>query len=182
MAYYLGMLFVPIAAGVLLWSSTAKLVVPRTLAASLSEIGLGSAQRKQIPYAVAIYEMGSALLLLLVSTTAEPILRAFAAILMALLGFSIIVISVLARASDASRPCGCFGTASRRPMGLSSALFGLFFLATAMCLLFPATSRPDPILAYFGASAVALTTAVFGGRRLIADLMPLRPSIRWSPR
>ncbi len=160
-----------VAATILLYAASTKLVAPDALARVLHRLtnspALSSAATVRT---VGTIEAVVALLLLF-----EPS-RLPASALLVLLGLSFAALGTVGWVRKLDEPCGCFGAASQQPLGVRNVLLGLLFavvgaanLATADRLAGDNRAAP-PLLA-----AALLCLACLGtGRELLQK--PLEPS------
>lgn len=123
------------AAALLVRAGTAKAVAPALGAAAVGELLPGRRGRRPVPTALvralAAVEMAVALAL------AVPVLRGPAHLPVLLLGIVFTGAGILGMSRGSTRPCGCFGADSTRPLGVGNVLMGIAILADGVTALRP---------------------------------------------
>jgi hypothetical protein len=157
-----------LAAALLLNGGMAKLVSPAQLGRALGELlGRAGAPPRWVRGSAAV-ELAVAALLL-----AEPT-RSTGALLTAVLAacFAVLGVAGLARGSDT--PCGCFGQAGARPLGLINVLLGaalmLVYLLNAAASGVRLDGRHAPA-AVLAASTATVVLCFWLNRRLVRQLL-----------
>ena len=168
----LGALF----AGTLLCAGAAKLAVPAHLGRALGGL-LPAVRARAVPLVrlVATAEIATAVAL------SVPATRDVGATAAAALGAAFAIVGAVAAGRRTRSPCGCFGRAQGKPLGVRNVVFGLVVIAGAVLLLADGSggwSGQDalPVLA---AAAVTLLLAAWLYRDMIRDLC--RPVSRTRP-
>jgi hypothetical protein len=164
---YTALTLIVLASGVLLWSSVSKLAAPRVLAASLTELGIRPGLARPLPFAIAGYEATIVVAVLSGTADGSSSATALASALVGLLGAALLLVSVYARVTGATRPCGCFGGSSSKPLGYISACFGLYFATVAWLLPESSLGATRFVYVSFAVSAVALITGFVASRRTV---------------
>ena len=153
-----------VAASILLFASSAKLVSPDALSRSLLRLtGRPTMSSRQLVRAIGVIEAAIALGILI-----EP-LRLTASVLLALLGLAFIGLGIAGRVRQVDEPCGCFGTASQQPLGNQNIALGLLVGTVAVANLVTAHQLSEsartaaPILT----AALLCLTCIVTGRSVI---------------
>ncbi|HEY2241303.1 MAG TPA: MauE/DoxX family redox-associated membrane protein [Streptosporangiaceae bacterium] len=115
-----------VVAALLVRSSALKAVTPDVIADALAELSRG----RWRPSARAMRAVAGIELTAALAITA-PSLRVAAWVITGLLGISFVVLGTAGLLTGSTRPCGCFGAESERPLGVPSVLAGSAFLALA---------------------------------------------------
>lgn len=154
-------------AGLLLCAGTAKFAVPAHLARAINDL-VPSAGTRAVLLArlVAALEIGTALAL------SVPEMRIAGAAAAAVLGATFAAAGAVAAVRGVRAPCGCFGRAGDRPLGVRNVVFGLVLVALSALLL---RDRSGGWAAYqglpmTGTAAVAVVLAGWLYRDMIRDL------------
>jgi hypothetical protein len=163
-----------VAAAILLFAASAKLVAPAPLARALHRLTNSTLlSRPATARAIGGLEAAVALVLLI-----EPV-RLAGSVLLCLLGSSFAALGAVGRVRKADEPCGCFGMTSRQPMGIRNIVLGLLLvligainLATADRLT--GDTRAAPVL--LAAGLLCLTCAITGRGLLREPRALLEPS------
>jgi hypothetical protein len=158
-----------ILAGTLLCAGTAKLAVPAHLSRAIGElVPLVEARSVLLARLVAVVEIGVALAL------SVPAARDVGAAAAAALGCAFAVAGGVAATRGIGAPCGCFGRAGARPLGVRHLAFGLFVTVVSALLLRDGSGgwSAYPGLPMLGTTAVAVVLAGWVYRDLIKDLGP----------
>jgi hypothetical protein len=122
-----------VAASILFFASSAKLVAPQALSRSLLRLtGRPAMSSREVVRAIGVVEALIALGVLI-----EPI-RMTASVLLGLLGLSFIALGVAGRVGKVDEPCGCFGAASQQPLGNQNIALGLVVGIVGAANLVPA--------------------------------------------
>jgi hypothetical protein len=153
-------------AGILLCAGAAKMAVPVHLSRALTVLvaALGARARPLVRL-VAAAEIGTALAL------SVPVARDVGAVAAALLGVTFAVVGAVASVRRPGAPCGCFGRAQGRPLGLRNVAFGAVIVAMSGLLLRGSGEWADhPGLPALGAATVALLLTGWLYRDMIGDL------------
>lgn len=163
-------------AGILLCAGVAKLAVPAHSSRAIGElIPVARPRAVLIIRLVAATEIGAALAL------SVPAMRAVGAVAAAVLGAAFTAAGLAAAIRRIGSPCGCFGRAGNRPLGVRNVAFGLVLVA-ASALLFWDTSGGWAAyegLPMLGTAAVAVMFAGWVYRDMIKDL---GPQLGWPSR
>jgi len=135
-----------LAASILLRAAAAKLVVPTTAAAAVGEL-LRRPMATRFIRCVAITELITVLLF------AVPPLLGLAQVLVGLLGAMFVGVGLAGLLRHTTRPCGCFGAESKRPLGSLSIASGMFLVVVSTLVLY---ATP----AHYSTNAPAALTAL----------------------
>ncbi|HJQ03778.1 MAG TPA: MauE/DoxX family redox-associated membrane protein [Jatrophihabitans sp.] len=153
-----------VAASILLFASSAKLVSPDALSRSLLRLtGRSTMSSRQLVRAIGVIEAVIALGILV-----EP-LRMTASGLLGLLGLAFIVLGITGRIRKVDEPCGCFGAASQQPLGNQNVALGLLVGIVGVANLVTAQQLSDnartavPMLA----AALLCLACIFTGRSVL---------------
>lgn len=154
-----------VAAAVLLFAASAKLVAPDVLGRSLLRLTGRPALAGRGPVrAIGVLELVLALGLLV-----EPVRLAVSG-LVVLLGLIFIVAGIAARVRKVDEPCGCFGALSQQPMGYQNIGLGLL-----VGLVGTANLATAPPLPQDGRTAAPiLAAALLGGICIVTGRSVLR--------
>lgn len=115
-----------VVAALLVRSSTLKAVTPDLIADALAELSRGRWRPSGMAMrAVAGIELAAALAI------TAPSLRVAAWVITGMLGICFVVLGTAGLLKGSTRPCGCFGAESERPLGVPSVLAGSALLALA---------------------------------------------------
>lgn len=170
-----------VAAGILLWSGTSKLVSSTALSRSLRELGLSRGLALRVPRLLACFEIVTAASLAVSQAVIASSPRLIAAAAVCAIGLLILAASVRAQLIGAKEPCGCFGSNSAEPIGMVSSAFGFLLLSTAVAIMIsqaPSPSSPS-VWAIFAACALAIAIELVGQRRFVVwQMRRLSPSGR----
>ena len=154
-------------AGLLLCAGAAKLAVPAHLSRAIGHLVPGvRARAVLLARLVAATEIGTALAL------SVPSAREAGAVAGMALGAVFAAAGAAAAIRGLGSPCGCFGRAGGRPLGMRNAVFGLVVVALSALLLQDdsggwAAHKGLPLL---GTAAVAVALAGWLYRDMIRDL------------
>lgn len=140
-----------VAASILLFAASAKLVSPQALSRSLLRLtGSSALSSREVVRGIGVLET-----LLAVGVLVEPV-RSAAGALLALLGLSFVALGVTGRVRKVDEPCGCFGVASDQPLGNQNIVLGLVVGAAGAANLIAA----HPLSENARAGAPILTAAL----------------------
>jgi hypothetical protein len=156
-------------AGTLLCAGVAKLAVPAHSSRAIAELlPPARAHAVLVTRLLAAVETGAALAL------SVPALRDAGASAAAALGAVFAASGAVAAVRGFRSPCGCFGRAGQKPMGVRNVAYGLALVAASAVLLFDGTGgwAAHAGLPMAGTAAVALLLAGWVYRDMIKDLGP----------
>ncbi len=148
-------------AGLLLFASFAKIVSP----AALSRTLLVLTQLESLSTVSVVRTIGLAEFLVAIGIMI-PDLRLAAAASLGALGVAFAFSGVMARIRRVAEPCGCFGLATRQPLGLLNVFFGAVLVAAAAL---------NFIIRENLAAQYTVKLPVFTGMLLCAICIALRP-------
>ncbi|HEX4728494.1 MAG TPA: MauE/DoxX family redox-associated membrane protein [Jatrophihabitans sp.] len=153
-----------VAAAILLFAASAKLVAPDVLGRSLLRLTGRPALAGRAPVrAIGLLELALALGLLV-----EPV-RQPASALVLLLGLAFIAAGIAGRIRKVEEPCGCFGAQSRQPMGYQNIVLGLLvgLVGTANLATAQALSQHGRTAAPILAAALLCGICIVTGRSVL---------------
>ena len=140
---------------ILLIGGASKLVSPRPLAGSFAQVyGWRPVTGRWAARAVAGVELLAAFLL------AAGWAVTTGAVLAGLVGAGVVTFAGTAMRRGATRPCGCFGESSGRPIGVHNLLAGVGLLAGAIVVLVLPTSGPVEAQLILPLTAIGALVAV----------------------
>ncbi|MFE6930904.1 MauE/DoxX family redox-associated membrane protein [Streptomyces sp. NPDC057699] len=114
-------------AAVFLRSAAAKAVSPGVAASAVHEL-LGGRRRP----AEGIVQLFALLEVVTVALLVAPATRTVAHVITGALGTLFVVMGTAGKLRGSDRPCGCFGIADSKPLGMTNILSGLGFVAVAV--------------------------------------------------